>query len=108
MAKRTGTQSGPKNAPLALTANDLLTGGIVWWTGTRWSRHYGEAVQAETDEARAALAGFATMDAAHDNVVGATLVTIGADGLPTGLREGRRFAGPSIALPGDRPVAEAA
>ena len=104
MAKR----NGPRNAPQALTANDLLTGGIVWWTGARWSAHYEEAARADDEGARAALAATAVAEEADDRVVGAALVTIGADGLPTGLREGRRLAGPSIALPVESVVAEAA
>ena len=26
-----------------LTGNDLVTGDVIWWTGTGWSRHVGEA-----------------------------------------------------------------
>ena len=91
MARRTG--------PHALTANDLLTGGVVWWTGKRWSAHYDEATRADDEGSRAALAATAVAEESDDNVVGATLVAIGAEGLPMGLREGRRLAGPSIALP---------
>lgn len=29
-----------------LTGNDLKTGEVVWWTGTGWSRHVDDAVDA--------------------------------------------------------------
>jgi hypothetical protein len=27
-----------------LTGNDLVTGDVIWWTGSDWSRHVAEAV----------------------------------------------------------------
>jgi hypothetical protein len=27
-----------------LTGNDLKTGGVIWWTGSDWSRHVEDAV----------------------------------------------------------------
>ena len=35
-----------------LTGNDLRTGAVVWWTGTGWSLHVEEAVDATGDEER--------------------------------------------------------
>jgi hypothetical protein len=44
-----------------LTGNDLVTGDVVWWTGSEWSRHvadaidvgsHGEAIGAEEEAAR--------------------------------------------------------
>lgn len=44
-----------------LTGNDLVTGDVVWWTGSEWSRHvadaidvdnHGEAIAAREDAAR--------------------------------------------------------
>ncbi|MBK5264269.1 MAG: DUF2849 domain-containing protein [Alphaproteobacteria bacterium] len=32
-----------------LTGNDLKTGDVTWWTGTGWSRHVDEAVDAGAD-----------------------------------------------------------
>ncbi len=29
-----------------LTGNDLKTGDVVWWTGSEWSRHVDDAVDA--------------------------------------------------------------
>lgn len=87
--------------PQVLTANDLLTGGMVWWAGDSWSPRFEAAVRAGDEGMRAALGAAAVAQEAADVVVGAALITVGADGLPTGLREGRRLAGPSIALPGD-------
>ena len=98
----------PKSTgPAALSANDLLTGRIVWWTGEAWSELFERAARATDEAGRAALAAVAVSEEADDRVVGAALVPLGADGRPAGLREGRRLAGPSIALLGER-VSEAA
>jgi len=32
-----------------LTGNDLLTGDVLWWTGSGWSLHLGEAVAVDDD-----------------------------------------------------------
>jgi hypothetical protein len=29
---------------IIVTGNDLATGDVIWWTGSTWSRHVGEAV----------------------------------------------------------------
>lgn len=83
--------------PALLTANDLLSGVIVYWTGTGWSRDIDAATRANTDEARMALeaAGRAAEDA--NTVVGAYLITLDASGAPAALRERRRLAGPLAA-----------
>ena len=31
-----------------LTGNDLVTGDVVWWTGSGWSRHLAEAVDVDS------------------------------------------------------------
>ena len=31
---------------IIVTGNDLATGDVIWWTGSGWSRHVGEAVDA--------------------------------------------------------------
>ena len=77
-----------------LTANDLLSGRIVWWTGEGWSEAFADA-RADTAEA---LAAIAAREEAANRVVGALAVPLGEDGRPTGLREGRRLAGPSPSL----------
>ena len=35
-----------------LTGNDLPTGAVVWWTGTGWSLHVEDAVDATGEEER--------------------------------------------------------
>ena len=30
-----------------LTGNDLVTGDVVWWTGSDWARHVSEAVDVD-------------------------------------------------------------
>ena len=84
----------------ALTANDLLSGRVVWWTGSRWSEDFADALPARDEAARAGLAATALIEEGEDRVVGALVIGLGPDGLPLGLREGRRLAGPSIDLPG--------
>lgn len=86
------------NGPAVLTANDLLTGAIVYWTGARWSERFAEAARADAAE-RDTLTAVGADEEARNVVVGAYLVTLGADGAPALLRERQRLAGPSIALP---------
>lgn len=86
--------------PAVLTANDLWTGAIVYWSGRRWTRDVGEALRAETEEARLELEarGKIAEDASH--VVGAYLIHFDpATGAPVALRERHRLAGPSVSLP---------
>ena len=90
----------PDAAAHALTANDLLSGRIVWWTGSRWSEDFAHAQHVRDEAARAALAATALIEEGEDRVVGTLVIGLGPDGRPLGLREGRRLAGPSIELPG--------
>lgn len=85
--------------PAVLTANDILTGRIVWWDGEAWSERFEAARVADTESRRAALAAAAVLEEEGDRVVGASVIALDANGLPKGLREARRLAGPSIALP---------
>ena len=87
-----------KKGPQILTANDFLSGDIVYWTGGRWSRVHNEAhVFADRDEAQASLA------AAEDDeatVVGAFLAVVALDSngrpLPNHYRDRIRATGPTI------------
>ena len=78
-----------------LTANDTLSGRIVFWTGSDWSQTFGEALRAGDEVLQADL------QAAQANVglVGAYLVQLDATGLPIALREQRRLAGVSVSPP---------
>lgn len=62
--------------PAALSANHLLEGDAVWWTGASWSRSIEDALIARTkEEAEALLAtGGAAEQEAH--VVGPYLVDL--------------------------------
>ena len=31
------------------TGNDLITGDVIWWTGSEWSRHVDDAVDVGSD-----------------------------------------------------------
>lgn len=55
-------------SPAVMTANDLLDGDTVWWTGSDWSRDIAKATVAQTAEARQNLDTSAA-SAIHDAVV---------------------------------------
>ncbi|MEM7525517.1 MAG: DUF2849 domain-containing protein [Pseudomonadota bacterium] len=80
-------------SPALMTANDLLDGDAVWWTGAAWSRDIAEAAIAETPEARDALTALSTSPSHDAEVVGPYLVDIAlVDGrvTPTVRREAIR------------------
>ncbi|MEM7693747.1 MAG: DUF2849 domain-containing protein [Pseudomonadota bacterium] len=86
-----------QNAPVLLTANDLLSGEIVYWTGAAWSPSAAFAKTARGDDA-AALKHVGATEEAAQIVVGANLVTLDPITLrPIALRERQRMDGPSIA-----------
>lgn len=86
--------------PAVLTANDLLTGDVVFWTGVDWARSIDAAVRGVGEDEREALAGIGRSEEAQNRVVGAYLVALDpVTGSPAELRERRRLAGPSIAIP---------
>jgi agmatine/peptidylarginine deiminase len=85
--------------PEVLTANELLSGRIVFWTGSGWGGDIHAATRATDDDVRAALAATGKAEEATNHVVAAYLVEIDGSGTPVELRERRRLAGPSILLP---------
>lgn len=94
-----------RTGPSVLTANLLLTGAIVFWTGEGWSRHFRAALRATTDEGRAELDAAARVEESANRVTGAYLVVLDAvTGEPVLLREQQRVAGPSVALPVEQSV----
>ena len=95
-ANRGGSRSPRRSA---LSANDLRSGRVVWWTGFGWSAEFREAATAADDDARETLARIGRTEEAANAVVGPALVPLGPRGLPAALREARRLAGPSITLP---------
>lgn len=71
--------------PVVLTANDLIEGDAVWWTGCGWSRDVSEAaVFAAEPEAAAAEAALA---ASGLEVVGLYRVEVGPGPFPLLRRE---------------------
>jgi len=91
-----------KDGPRILTANALLSGRIVYWTGSAWSRSADEAMRVSTPEEIAELEARGAAEEMVNMVVGAYLVPISESGTiePLELRERRRLGGPSIGLPG--------
>jgi hypothetical protein len=86
-------------SPQVVTANDLLSGAVVFWTGEGWSRDpAAAAVFTEPDAQKAALAA---AEADHQRAVGAYLAAIADDGLIR-LRERIRTTGPTVAYAGTR------
>ncbi|WP_108663567.1 DUF2849 domain-containing protein [Acuticoccus kandeliae] len=88
------------DGPSVLTANEIMTGGVVFWTGNAWSLSLDDAVYVSNDDLRSDLEAIGKAEEAADRVVGAYLVNFDAvTRLPIELRERQRLAGPSIALP---------
>ena len=86
-----------RGGPQVVTANDLSSGAVVFWTGAGWSRDPDDArVLREPEAQQQALAAAAADDL---RVVGAYLAAVGDDGLVR-LRERIRTTGPTIAYAG--------
>ncbi|MEM8663788.1 MAG: DUF2849 domain-containing protein [Pseudomonadota bacterium] len=84
-----------------LTANDMLTGAIVYWTGVGWDTAAELAERAANADAHAALQSVGAAEEAENRVVGAYLVALDPlTGAPLLLRERQRILGPSFPLPG--------
>ncbi|MCF3932918.1 DUF2849 domain-containing protein [Acuticoccus sp. M5D2P5] len=96
---------GPKG-PSILTANEILSGEVVYWSGDAWSRSVDDAVRAGDDGARETLTATGKAEEDANRVVGAYLVVLDAvTSVPVELRERRRLAGPSFPLPHSAPHA---
>jgi hypothetical protein len=77
-----------------LTGNDLASGDVIWWTGSGWSRHVGDA--ADVGDAGEALL---TTESAARRVNAAYIVDAEAtpDGpLPSHIKERIRASGPTV------------
>ena len=89
-----------------LTANDLRTGEIVFWTDRGvWSSQANQALLAQNEKERETLAQTLENPQLELEVVAPYLVTAAEAGrislspsFPKKLREGRRLAGPSPTL----------
>ena len=90
-----------------LTANDLRTGEVVYWTQDGvWSLDASHATLAHSEEAQQALEAVLQSPDIDLHVVGAYLVASHeqaeakiAPNFPKKMRESRRIAGPSAGLP---------
>jgi len=79
-----------------LTGNDLASGDVVWWTGSEWSRHVDDAVDAG-DHAEAILA--AEEAARRVNASYAIEATrAGSSVRPAHIKERIRALGPTVRL----------
>ena len=87
--------------PVVVTANTLADGGVVWWTGSGWSRTLSDAAVVTTEDAARAL----LVDAdAEPQAVGAYVAPVVIDDSqgpqPGNLRERIRVQGPTTPMPG--------
>lgn len=71
--------------PAVLTANNLLDGDAVWWTGAEWSRDIAAAEIASDREATDALTALIDCPAFEAEVVGPYLVDIAPGKTPRPL-----------------------
>lgn len=106
-------RSAKGKASQVVTANDLITGAVVFRTAAgSWSRSIGDALVADEHEAAEATLADALADVERHIVVEAYLVDVrreGANAVPLLLREAIRAAGgPTITenrTPADRGAA---
>jgi hypothetical protein len=94
---------------ILLTGNDLASGDVIWWTGSGWSRHVGEAVDAgsEADAILARESAARNVNAGYSVEAEAT-----ASGpLPLHIKERIRASGPTVrtdlAINADIPIVKA-
>ena len=81
--------------PQILTANHLLTGEAVFWTGTNWSPDYHDAEVLHTPEDQQDRLAMA--EGSPDTVVGPYLAGVAEDDpAPTHIREIIRTRGPTV------------
>ena len=79
-----------------VTGNDLKSGDVTWWTGSGWSRHVADAVDAG-DEAEAILARESAAQRVNAGYVIAAEQT--AAGIrPAHIKERIRALGPTVRL----------
>ena len=79
-----------------LTANDLATGDVIWWTGEGWSIHVNDAVDVGDKGTEIAQAEVAARRANEAYVVDAQK---DADGVrPAHIKERIRALGPTVRL----------
>ena len=86
--------------PVILLANDLLDGGVVFWTGKQWSPEPIEALIAHNETGASGLEAEAAKALAANRVVDAYLVDVSLDAsggaVPRHYREKIKTEGPSV------------
>lgn len=79
-----------------LTANDLATGDVIWWTGAGWSRHVDDAADVADKGTEIAQAETAARRANEAYVIEATK---DGDGVrPAHIKDRIRALGPTVRL----------
>ncbi len=79
-----------------LTANDLATGDVIWWTGTGWSIHVNDAVDVGDKGAEIAQGEVAARRANEAYVIEAGTDETGIR--PLHIKERIRALGPTVRL----------
>lgn len=77
-----------------LTGNDLASGDVIWWTGSGWSRHVGDAADVgdDGDALLAAESEALRVNAAY--IIDAEQSPSGP--LPSHIKERIRASGPTV------------
>ncbi len=82
-----------KDLPQVVTANDLLSGVVVFWTGQGWSEALADALMLDDPQTQKEALAVAEGDAGR--VVGPYLAAVDAAGLVR-FRERIRITGPTV------------
>lgn len=85
--------------PLILTANELLTGATVYWSGSAWTAAIDEALVATDEAAASALVAKRDQSEASGETVEPYVSTVRAEGghvKPVHYREKIRIVGPTF------------
>lgn len=75
-----------------LSANDLLSGAVVFWSGNSWTPDFSRALYGDAEN----LAHIGTKEQAKNRIVDAYTIKLNESGQPVKLREQRRLAGVSV------------
>ncbi|MSO69035.1 MAG: DUF2849 domain-containing protein [Alphaproteobacteria bacterium] len=91
-----------QDALYILTANDLLEGDVVFWSGAGWARDHRAAQIARNADETTALDAIGAAEKAARRIIDPyrVEVTLGADGtpVPVRFRERLRTLGPTVRL----------
>ena len=82
-----------KGSRTVLTANDLSSGKILFWTGDDWSKDFTDAQVALDEGQGSALEATGKQAEQSNRVVGSYLIAVTPQGQPLELREAVRLQG---------------